>query len=1465
MGAEGDEKLVSRLLAARPADLETLLAAEPRCFEKPFIEGLLGELDDRVELLTVAHEVLRRALDRDTSWLPAYVALASRRMEHAIRTGGDGARVSDILNDLEQTAHQHGDKGIILIARLQRLTVVLARADDSDVMQAAHALVDALDTTGPAPDPGELVRRLSGALAAAAGHAYHAKHDTRATARFAEAACWLFEHGGALRIAAVAGLSRGEYARARHWLARLVERGEAEGADYYHLGECELESGNARAAIAALRSAVALSPENGVYALAAASAMASVGEVEQADRMLHDALPVCERMMRAEPARTWGGPQGVRVQHSEIIAMTRLAIVDAAINGELAAIARRHIEFLLGEGDTVRRAGAQLRLSRLYRMEGNVEAASATFDLLFSEGAGNNNTARLERAAWRIERGECDLAVADLEALVRNGGDVDASVALAQKIRVQVPGHEAARKWMGCALALPSSNEIARGIAILGEVIDAHPDDAYALYRRGVARIAWVPSEPGGHACTHFDVALGVRDLGLAVLAAPAVDEYRRDWLWLIDRIAGDGEGLALILAQRSEPWGVDRVAPGVARALQAIIDAAFFAERKAHQEAISMLADAQQQCAREGLAAMALHCNLDLADNLIRLHELQEALEYLETYDRDYLHMCSRPLTRSLEAMLENQAREGAGSIHSTLNIEFEFMRIQMMGAAASQRTRDMLTAEVQSRLGRNEAALAAVTPIEAELLSMPVPTPGAVSSAVNLAVILRDAGEVGRALAVVEKVRPHAHGHDAFQLDFFKGTSLMLEGDTDAACALFESLLHPGHKLSEAAAGRVQFNLASLYAQGGMPQRAVDLLEPTLATSSLMGRARFFTCLVLAQAWGKLDDRDKACAHANLALASFAQMREALANVADRLSIVGEYEQHIDEALGILVEGQHAHDVFAAVEALRARAFGEQHRQRGLPSTGEVEAVTLRTKKLKRIRQALRRLIRGTQRIGPGYVDANALAELQREDPHVSVFERPADPGQASDPASGRLSVELLGTALTACDQALQRTQGETTRLRAGAAQPAQPAGITPAALGEALQAAAEPGQRCVFVHIVTLGASVVLLRTESDLGVPEIIITRANAGDLAAVARADDIPACLHGASWQGVSQSLPGPLLAGIGAGDVVILCALGMLSRLPWHALAVDGEPWCARNPISYATSATDLVRSLDLPEATGGAVVAGDPHNNLPKARDEARIAAHALGVDPLLGGEATVSAIHASLGGAPPSRIHFACHGSVDPRDSMQSALLLAPVGRTDDGRLTAEALYEATLTGTRAVLSACDTAIGRPSDIEILGLPRSLLVAGARSVVGSLWKADDSAACLLMREFYRQLPSTQGSLALARAQLWLRSCTIFDLVAATEEMVQAEPNDDTRGRLLLDMAGEQVRAGDYGAADLTLRRLLSETSEDAAAPEHARARRYLELLRQRAGLPGELDYTRRPFADAGKWAPFVLMGDWR
>ena len=96
------------------------------------------------------------------------------------------------------------------------------------------------------------------------------------------------------------------------------------------------------------------------------------------------------------------------------------------------------------------------------------------------------------------------------------------------------------------------------------------------------------------------------------------------------------------------------------------------------------------------------------------------------------------------------------------------------------------------------------------------------------------------------------------------------------------------------------------------------------------------------------------------------------------------------------------------------------------------------------------------------------------------------------------------------------------------------------------------------------------------------------------------------------------------------------------------------------------------------------------------------------------------------------------------------------------EDGLLTAEDVTGLDLLATElVVLSACETGLGQVHVGEgVFGLRRAFVLAGAKTLVMSLWKVPDEQTRELMEDFYRRLLAGQGRAeALRQAQLAMKA----------------------------------------------------------------------------------------------------------
>jgi len=122
------------------------------------------------------------------------------------------------------------------------------------------------------------------------------------------------------------------------------------------------------------------------------------------------------------------------------------------------------------------------------------------------------------------------------------------------------------------------------------------------------------------------------------------------------------------------------------------------------------------------------------------------------------------------------------------------------------------------------------------------------------------------------------------------------------------------------------------------------------------------------------------------------------------------------------------------------------------------------------------------------------------------------------------------------------------------------------------------------------------------------------------------------------------------------------------------------------------------------------------------------------------LGPEATEAAFTRAAPGA--EVLHCATHVVVDDTIPLASALVLAP-GGGQNGLLQAWEILERVRLGSRiVVLSGCETGLGTALDGEgIVGLTRAFQVAGAASVLHTLWRVEDRSQEALMVRFHRGL----------------------------------------------------------------------------------------------------------------------------
>jgi CHAT domain-containing protein len=208
----------------------------------------------------------------------------------------------------------------------------------------------------------------------------------------------------------------------------------------------------------------------------------------------------------------------------------------------------------------------------------------------------------------------------------------------------------------------------------------------------------------------------------------------------------------------------------------------------------------------------------------------------------------------------------------------------------------------------------------------------------------------------------------------------------------------------------------------------------------------------------------------------------------------------------------------------------------------------------------------------------------------------------------------------------------------------------------------------------------------------------------------------------------------PTLAFLGVGDVQY------------------GRDRTASNKDSASADSASTVPSADPFD------VAGSRFRDLPSTRDEVSAASKAFEERRLLVGSHATEAAFKAQPLADFEIIHIAAHGIASPKFPDRAALVLRSDPKSgEDGLLQVREIRDLRLNADLVTLSACDTGVGALEGEEgIANLVRAFLFAGAKSVVASLWTANDPSTRTLMERFYRYIADGEdkGS-ALRHAQM--------------------------------------------------------------------------------------------------------------
>ena len=219
---------------------------------------------------------------------------------------------------------------------------------------------------------------------------------------------------------------------------------------------------------------------------------------------------------------------------------------------------------------------------------------------------------------------------------------------------------------------------------------------------------------------------------------------------------------------------------------------------------------------------------------------------------------------------------------------------------------------------------------------------------------------------------------------------------------------------------------------------------------------------------------------------------------------------------------------------------------------------------------------------------------------------------------------------------------------------------------------------------------------------------------------------------------------------------IVIIPDGLLYPIPFVALKDDNGKYLSDTfKIRIVPSLTTLKLIQNSPAdycSKSGALIVGDPDvsvvyhqgnviqlNSLPWARKEAEMIGRLLGVQPLLGKDATKQKVLESLHSV--SLVHFAAHGYAERGEIALSPIRSCATPHEEDYLLTMAEISQVCLSAKLVVLSCCHSASGQIRAEGVVGIARAFLASGARAVLAALWAVEDKATMWFMNSFYEHL----------------------------------------------------------------------------------------------------------------------------
>lgn len=247
----------------------------------------------------------------------------------------------------------------------------------------------------------------------------------------------------------------------------------------------------------------------------------------------------------------------------------------------------------------------------------------------------------------------------------------------------------------------------------------------------------------------------------------------------------------------------------------------------------------------------------------------------------------------------------------------------------------------------------------------------------------------------------------------------------------------------------------------------------------------------------------------------------------------------------------------------------------------------------------------------------------------------------------------------------------------------------------------------------------------------------------------------------------SLLLPDDMTCALQSVRHLIVVPIYDLGTVPFAALRPfnNSSSLIDRMSVTIAPSLPDLVRESESLWSANfrQPLLVGNPYlppsagwESLHSAEREAQAVGQLFKARPFIGREAVRDEIIKRATGA--DFLYFATHGSADTANPLEGGFLVFSGPNGTEGYWTAREIQQTPLHARLAVLSACQTGLGKAHDAGVIGLARAFQLAGVPRVVMSLWSVYDDATSELMQAFAQNLRAHAPAEALRLAMLEVR-----------------------------------------------------------------------------------------------------------